>query len=432
MTESFTELYECARTSEQHEQQFRINSRPKDPPKAREKKDGNSPSTVPSQSSSSPEDSVAPPRRWRQQSTIKCHWCGEPGHFQRDCPNKEEKSEANRSEAPEKSPPAPSANTATVGAAESVCKIMVPLPGMSVQQLEAILSSRWCSNKQGLLGSTSVHVGIVHTQGSTHARGATLELDVKIEGVKVEAMVDTGAQSSIISRPVLHNVGIHMKKQGKPVPKLEPACVKHFGKDGRAGSHELNITAQVTLTVEADGVSIPVVLFVHPDSSQPCLLGMNAAPALGLKFLDAKGQPLRKAVMDRTGTSTVSLITCKAVPARAQSFIEAEVSSKLIAGSCVLFEPVVNYHQSVIHLGKGTRLEQVELVKGIADDGVVGDKSDEVAGSIAVVEAENRKQHLLDVVRWPEDVISEELDSMKKLVAGFDDVFALRDDLLGL
>ena len=57
-TESFTELYVHARTSEQHEQQFRINSRPKDPPKAREKKDGNSPSTIPSQSSGNFEDSV--------------------------------------------------------------------------------------------------------------------------------------------------------------------------------------------------------------------------------------------------------------------------------------------------------------------------------------------------------------------------------------
>ena len=115
--------------------------------------------------------------------------------------------------------------------------------------------------------------------------------------------------------------------------------MKLFGKDGRAGSHELNITAQVTLTVEADGVSIPVVLFVQPDSSQPCLFGMNAAPALGLQFLDAKDQPLRKVVMDRTGTSTVSLISCKAVPVRAQSFVEAEVCSKLIAGCCALFEP---------------------------------------------------------------------------------------------
>ena len=62
----------------------------------------------------------------------------------------------------------PLANTATVGVAESVCKISVvsdPLPGMSDQQLEAIHSSRRCSNEQGLLDSTSVHVAIVHTQG---------------------------------------------------------------------------------------------------------------------------------------------------------------------------------------------------------------------------------------------------------------------------
>ena len=31
--------------------------------------------------------------------------------------------------------------------------------------------------------------------------------------------------------------------------------------------------------------------------------------------------------------------------------------------------PVVNYHQSVVHLVEGTRLGQLELVQGIADDG---------------------------------------------------------------
>ena len=31
--------------------------------------------------------------------------------------------------------------------------------------------------------------------------------------------------------------------------------------------------------------------------------------------------------------------------------------------------PVVNYRKSVVHLGEGTRLGQVELVQGIADDG---------------------------------------------------------------
>ena len=63
-------------------------------------------------------------------------------------------------------------------------------------------------------------------------------------------------------------------------------------------------------------------------------------------------------------------------------------------------------------------------------DGVVGDQSHEVTSSIAILEVVNQKRHLLDAVQWPEDVKLEELDSMKKLVAGFDEVFALPDDPL--
>ena len=72
-------------------------------------------------------------------------------------------------------------------------------------------------------------------------------------------MVDTGAQSSIISRSVLHRIGGHLKRQGKPVPQLQPASLRLFGNDGKAGKHELRVTAQVTLRVEADGVSVPVL-----------------------------------------------------------------------------------------------------------------------------------------------------------------------------
>lgn len=53
----------------------------------------------------------------------------------------------------------------------------------------------------------SIAVMFMLAQGSMSAIGATLELDVKIEGVGVTAMVDTGSQSSIISRTVLHMIG---------------------------------------------------------------------------------------------------------------------------------------------------------------------------------------------------------------------------------
>jgi hypothetical protein len=116
-----------------------------------------------------------------------------------------------------------------------------------------------------LLEGSSVHVVTVMGRGSTAAVGATLVLDVKIEGVGVTAMVDTGSQSSIISKSCF----TQLKQQGRHLPQYQPALVRLFGKDGKAGKHELGVTA---FQVEADGISIPVLLFVQPDSSQPCWL----------------------------------------------------------------------------------------------------------------------------------------------------------------
>ena len=63
------------------------------------------------------------------------------------------------------------------------------------------------------------------------------------------------------------------------MPKLQPASVRLYGKGGAAGQHELNVTAQVILPVETGGVVVHIIFFVQPDSTQDCLIGMNAAPA---------------------------------------------------------------------------------------------------------------------------------------------------------
>ena len=80
-------------------------------------------------------------------------------------------------------------------------------------------------------------------------------------------------------------------------------------------------------------VSVPVLFFIQPDSTQPCLLGMNALPALGLSFLNAKGKPLQMAGQSVRISARVSLIDCKSVPARASSFIEAKVESEKMHGT---------------------------------------------------------------------------------------------------
>ncbi len=108
---------------------------------------------------------------------------------------------------------------------------------------------------------------------------------------------------------------------------------QQYGKDGAAGQHELNVTAQVTLQVETGGIS------VQPDSSKDCLIGMNTAPALGLSVLDRKGKPPRVAGSVPVSTASVNLIQTKGIPARSRSFVEAGVAIQLQEGECIVFEP---------------------------------------------------------------------------------------------
>ena len=113
--------------------------------------------------------------------------------------------------------------------------------------------------------------------------GPTVLLDIEIEGVPVEAVVDTGSQSTIISRDVLHVVGRNLQQGG---------LVKLYREDEQKNGWELVVTAQLQVSIRADGKMVSVPVLVQPDSDQACLLGMNMALLLGLSFLGASGQPI--------------------------------------------------------------------------------------------------------------------------------------------
>ena len=83
--------------------------------------------------------------------------------------------------------------------------------------------------------------------------------------------IDTGSQSTIISRAFLHKVFAHMRKSGETPPRLEEPCTKFKGKSG----NPILITAQVPLTLSVEGKVTSVPVFVQPDSEQECLLGSN-------------------------------------------------------------------------------------------------------------------------------------------------------------
>lgn len=161
---------------------------------------------------------------------------------------------------------------------------------LTEQELESLLSQCRLKKERQLLEKEALRVcNLCRGKPSV---GPSLYLDLTVGGVPTVAMVDTGSQSTIISRSLLHRIAKQCRLEGKDLPSLVQPTAHLFGKDGQRGGHELVITAQVDLILTADGVSVVVPVFVQPDSTQECLLGMNAAPLLGLTFLDGKGQPL--------------------------------------------------------------------------------------------------------------------------------------------
>ncbi len=101
----------------------------------------------------------------------------------------------------------------------------------------------------------------------SEAVGPMLCLPVKVGGVEVEVMVDTGSQSTITSRSFLRAIGAHCRSQDLPCPTLEVPMVRLFRKDGRGSGRELIITAQLQIPIEADGESTNV----------PCLCSLIAS-----------------------------------------------------------------------------------------------------------------------------------------------------------
>ena len=117
---------------------------------------------------------------------------------------------------------------------------------------------------------------------SVDAVGPVVFLEVQIEGYPVKAVVDTGAQSTIISRDLLHRIAKYMRDAGREDPTLVHPSAKLYGRSG-SDSSELTISAEVQFELSLDGhcMKVPV-----------CLLGMNVLPRLGVQFLRRDGMPL--------------------------------------------------------------------------------------------------------------------------------------------
>ena len=126
-----------------------------------------------------------------------CYKCRKHGHLTRDC------SQKGKSEA--------SGRTARAAAlVASPTEVSSPLSGFSVQQLEEHLAARKLSSESSLMeavNQTGAEVDVVSSDPKvSRVVGPTPYFGIVVEGVQVSALVDSGSQSTIISRPLLHQV----------------------------------------------------------------------------------------------------------------------------------------------------------------------------------------------------------------------------------
>ena len=86
--------------------------------------------------------------------------------------------------------------------------------------------------EETLLAQDGSQCNTISTKEQTsEAVDPILMIQLHIEGIPVEAMVDTGSQSTVISRAALHKVGSHLRQQGKEMPQLRLSTARLYGKD---------------------------------------------------------------------------------------------------------------------------------------------------------------------------------------------------------
>ena len=207
-------------------------------------------------------------------------------------------------------------------------------------------------------------------------------------------------------------------------------------------------------------VTVPV--FVQPNSSQRCLLGMNAIPLLGLQVTHCDdGRPLLTHVDDNITCTPLKAILCLvsavALPSRKGCVVRAKISSPELHSSegGLLFEPnyefadtagitlvecLVSVQEDEVLIpienqeGMTTYLEaNVELgsVRALDDVQPVVAPREESSIMSAVAPTPQHLDQLLNALIVPSRRLStEETRQLKALITECSDVFALNDSEL--
>ena len=143
----------------------------------------------------------------KQTSPRLCYRCGQQGHLARNC---QQNGRSTGAEASGRSGSGPTSRNSVVKS--------IPRPGeLSEEQLESLLAQRRLEHEQSLLteGCSSTN-SVTASEKSYQTVEPTVYIDLLMDGESVRTMVDMGAQSTIISRSMLHAIGQQAKAARRP------------------------------------------------------------------------------------------------------------------------------------------------------------------------------------------------------------------------
>ena len=219
--------------------------------------------------------------------------------------------------------------------------------------------------------------------------GPTLTVPLELEGMPINALLDTGSPVSIVSLEKLLSAFAIKRPQGQSPDEWETEMRNRFQPPmvtlRNYGGGELSIVGQITASVSCSGFHVDALLQAQPNASVDLLVGTDLLPSLGFALLQLderghgknllKGEDMSDVEMSSEGSdlktetksaenqcentssaneetsqkvegdekqqsnpTVVHLVTATRIPPRHTQIIKASVQEVVTAGS-VLFEP---------------------------------------------------------------------------------------------
>ena len=433
--ESFTELYDQARMLEQHEKQYQASAQAQRPDKgARSDSKGPRPSKKSKEhppKGNTPHPPASQPLPPTVQRVRLCHnICESPEHLARHCLKRSK-------EAPGRSQPATRTHVVQVSGPE----------------LESMLAEKWLQKETQLVRGEST-IQHVTTVGKVEAVGPTLWLNVTVEGVPVNAMVDSGSEPIIISWCMLHQVFHHCRQLGVPKLKLKVPSVKLYGKDGRFWGKNFWSPLKPHWLYALTGDPYKFLSSFSRLANRIAFLVWMPHQILGYSFWTQETIHFSHEVRKYRAKALLFILSkyvtflvvkeynmsklTRTYPRIEKCFFEPNLRtlgnySLQVSPKGELYVPIQNFQQSLTRLPEGMELGQVESVSSstmsppliIAD---VEPQSTITCSSVHTVDPDERRCRLRGIL---DAVNPREFQDFEMFLLENHDVFALSNDELG-